>query len=374
VAGAGTGVRLRSPARALCHTADATAGASGVRQDILATLRALAVCTVAGAACQFFKLPLPWMIGPLLVMAALKFSGSQLNAPAGGRETGQLLIGTALGLYFTPQVAREVVGNWHVLIAAALLATGLGWVCGLFLARYTGTDKTTAFFASVPGGATEMAILGERFGAKTDRIALAQSLRILMVVLIIPFAITLSGAHGADVYARVSVPVDVLGLSQMLALGLVAGALLAWFRMPNAFLLGPLAVTVILTANEVYWSSMPTPLSNAGQLLIGCTLGSRFEQEFVRKAPRYIIVVALSILLAMVLAGLFGWLLARLGGLVTPTMVLATAPGGMAEMCITAKVLQLGVPLVTAAHVTRMLILVTTTAPLFRLARRLYAA
>jgi uncharacterized membrane protein AbrB (regulator of aidB expression) len=37
------------------------------------------------------------------------------------------------------------------------------------------------------------------------------------------------------------------------------------------------------------------------------------------------------------------------------------------------KVLQLGVPLVTAAHVTRVLILVTTTAPLFRLAKRLSA-
>jgi uncharacterized protein len=54
-------------------------------------------------------------------------------------------------------------------------------------------------------------------------------------------------------------------------------------------------------------------------------------------------------------------------------MVLATAPGGIGEMCITAKVLQLGVPLVTAAHVARVLILVATTAPLFRLAKRLSA-
>jgi len=60
-----------------------------------------------------------------------------------------------------------------------------------------------------------------------------------------------------------------------------------------------------------------------------------------------------------------------LGSVPAPTMVLAAAPGGMAEMCITAKLLQLGVPLVTAAHVTRVIILVTTTAPTFRLTRRL---
>ena len=38
-------------------------------------------------------------------------------------------------------------------------------------------------------------------------------------------------------------------------------------------------------------------------------------------------------------------------------------------MCITAKVLQLGVPLVTAAHVTRVLVLITTTGPTYRAVR-----
>ncbi len=41
-----------------------------------------------------------------------------------------------------------------------------------------------AIFASVPGGAAEMSVLGERFGARVDRVAAAQSLRILIVVLV----------------------------------------------------------------------------------------------------------------------------------------------------------------------------------------------
>jgi uncharacterized membrane protein AbrB (regulator of aidB expression) len=66
----------------------------------------------------------------------------------------------------------------------------------------------------------------------------------------------------------------------------------------------------------------------------------------------------------------FALLLAQISLVPLPSLVLATAPGGIAEMCITAKVLQLGVPLVTAAHVTRVVVLVTTTAPLFRVMRR----
>ncbi|MBE0614949.1 MAG: AbrB family transcriptional regulator [Burkholderiales bacterium] len=340
---------------------------------MLVPLQALVVCGLGGAVFQFLKTPLPWMIGPLLAMASLKMSGLHFRAPTGGRQLGQLIIGTALGLYFTPLVAQQVLGIWPVLIAAALMAMAIGGICGLFLARFSDTDRTTAFFASVPGGAVEMAILAERFGAKIDRIAMAQSLRIMMVVVIIPFALTFLGAHGADAYDQVSTPINAAGLLQLLVLGLLGGALLAWLGMPNAFMLGPLAITIALTVGEVQLSSMPKFVSNLGQLLIGCTLGARFEQEFVKKAPRYMLVVAASVLLAIMLAALSGLLLASLGGLAIPTMVLATAPGGIAEMCITAKVLRLGVPLVTAAHVTRVLMLVTTTAPMCRLVLRLSA-
>jgi uncharacterized membrane protein AbrB (regulator of aidB expression) len=67
----------------------------------------------------------------------------------------------------------------------------------------------------------------------------------------------------------------------------------------------------------------------------------------------------------MVLSALFGWALAALTGLHPGTLVLATAPGGIAEMSITAKVLELGVPVVTAFHVARVVLLLTCTTPLF---------
>ena len=41
-----------------------------------------------------------------------------------------------------------------------------------------------------------MTILGERFGGRMDRIAAAQSLRMLIVVAIVPAAITAAGFHG----------------------------------------------------------------------------------------------------------------------------------------------------------------------------------
>ena len=134
-------------------------------------------------------------------------------------------------------------------------------------------------------------------------------------------------------------------------------------------MLGALFTVVALTVSEVQFSTMPPLISNVGQLLIGCALGGRFERSYLDKMPAFVAATVLSILLAMLLAATLGAALAWAYGLPLPSVVLATAPGGIAEMCITAKVLQLGVPLVTAAHVTRVVVLVTGTGTLFRIAR-----
>ncbi len=109
----------------------------------------------------------------------------------------------------------------------------------------------------------------------------------------------------------------------------------------------------------------PQPGSACRQCLLGCALGSRFQPDFLRGAPRFVAAVTLTVAATIVVSAVFGVALARLSGLHPATLVLGTAPGGIAEMCITAKVLQLGVPLVTAFHVTRVVVLLLATAPLF---------
>lgn len=331
---------------------------------------ALALCAGAGAACAWLRTPLPWMIGPLVAMAVCNFAGIGLRAVRGARETGQVVIGSALGLYFTPVVAREVLSYWPLLLAGGVFAILLGVLGGWILRRATGVDATTAFFASVPGGAAEMTLLGERYGARADRVALAQSLRILVVVVVVPFALTYSGAHGTDLYQPAPLPLHWERLAMLLASGAAAGALLARLGMANAFMFGPLAVAIALTVGEVDLSSLPSGLSNAAQVLLGSTLGARFERRSLQSAPRYVFGVLASVAAVIAVAALFAFLMAALSGLPAATLVLAMAPGGIAEMCITAKVLQLGVPLVTAAQVARVFVLLTSTGPGFRLLRR----
>ena len=332
----------------------------------------LAIAAAAGALCAWLRTPIPWMLGPLFSVAMLRVAGAPLDVPVPVRYAGQWVIGTSLGLYFTPHVVREVAGLWPLLVAGAVFAIALGYVSGLALARLGGLDKTTGIFASVPGGAAEMSILGERFGGRVDRISAAQSLRILIVVAIVPPVITAIDVHGTDVYVPGATDFSAAGFAILMAATLSGGFVLQALRVPNAFVLGALAVAIPATAAEIDLSSLPTPVSNLGQLMLGAALGSRFRPDFLAGAHRFVGAVVATVLLSIVLSALFGLALAWASGQHPATMILGNAPGGIAEMCITAKVLQLGVPLVTAFHVTRLAVLLLATPLVFVRVRRLY--
>ncbi len=76
--------------------------------------------------------------------------------------------------------------------------------------------------------------------------------------------------------------------------------------------------------------------------------------------------MALISLVYMLLAAGFATLLARGSGLSWPTAAIATTPGGIGEMALTAQALQLGVPIVTAFHTIRLLALVLTVGAMYR--------
>jgi hypothetical protein len=328
-------------------------------------LAGLAIGVAAGGAWAWMGTPIPWMLGPLLALAALRVAGASVGAPPGARYAGQWIIGTSLGLYFTPAVMHQVGDWWPVFVAGAAFSLALGYGAAVALARLAGVDRTTAVFASVPGGAAEMAVLGDRFGARGDKVAAAHSLRILLVVAIVPTAYALLGIHGVDEYAPGMAAFVPAGFALLMAATLGGGLVAQWVRVPNAFVLGALAVAIPLTAAQVDLSAVPRVVSNAGQCLLGCALGARFDRDFVHGAPRFVAAVAATVVGSIAVAAAFGWALARVAGLSIPTIVLGTAPGGIAEMAVTAKVLQLGVPMVTTFHVTRVVAVLLLTAPVF---------
>jgi membrane AbrB-like protein len=334
----------------------------------------LALALAAALLCKWLGTPLPWMIGPLLATAVASVLGARTQSWKPLRDAGQWTIGTALGLYFTPQVTALVATLWWAVALGVLWALGLGWLFGRWLhrglvARMPGSPderRATSYFAGAIGGASEMTLLAERAGARTDLVAAAHSLRLLMVTVLIPFAFGFSGLHGLDATLPGPRLLDYGGLALLAAASGAGGLLLLRTGWANPWFMGPLLVAMAFTMAGIELSGIPQWMTNAAQLLIGVSLGVRFRAEFIRTAPRWLLSVAFGTLVMIVLCAAGAGLLALATGLHPATLVLATSPGGIAEMAITAKVLQLGVPVVTAFQVCRLVAVLLLVGPLYR--------
>jgi membrane AbrB-like protein len=340
---------------------------------LLQTLGTLLLALAAALLCLWLRTPLPWMIGPLLATSIASVLGVPTRSAPPLRNAAQWLIATALGLYFTPHVTALVAGLWWAILLAIAWALALGWAFGRWLharhAERIGDPRTawaTTYFAGSIGGASEMTLLAERENGRSDLVAAAHTMRLVIVTLAVPFAFQYSGLHGLDATLPGARTVDYPGLAVLGAATAAGSWLLSRTGRANPWFMGALLACMGITMAGVELSAMPTALTNAAQLIIGVSLGVRFQREFLQAAPRWLLDVVLGTVAMIVLCAGFALLLSWGTHLHPATLVLGTSPGGIAEMAITAKVLQLGVPVVTAFQVCRLVAVLVLVEPLYR--------
>ena len=86
-----------------------------------------------GALASLIGWPLPWMVGSLLAVILLRcLGGLDLREVPGARKGGQWLVGTGIGLHFSPAVLEQVLTHGGLLLAGALL-TSLTSLIGIAL-------------------------------------------------------------------------------------------------------------------------------------------------------------------------------------------------------------------------------------------------
>jgi membrane AbrB-like protein len=336
-----------------------------LRDRLPGILRALAVGIPAGYMFNLLQTPIPWMIGPMIAVAALNLLGVRMHSPPLARQMGQVILGSAVSLYFTPPVVAALGANLPAIIAATIAVFLVGGIGAVTLSRASGVDSKSTFFASIPGGAMAMAVLADRYGAQIAPVAVAHSLRVSLVVIVVPFALTYGGFPLVPAVYRPNLPLDFSILIPWLAVGWILGEISERLRFHNGCLLVPIFLGAALTMGGVQLSAVPSWATDFAQLMFGLVLGARYERAFFVRYKLFIPFALLNSCFILIASVIAGCLLAWAFGLPLATMIIATAPGGLAEMTITAQALHISVPLVVAFHLFRVVVVNVGTQYLF---------
>lgn len=279
-------------------------------------LRTLIISSAGAGLAWLLSVPAPFLTGPAIAVTLAGLSGFSAEIPDRLRDAVFVVIGLTMGQSVTPSVLKAAAA-WPVTLAfmAGMLVTIILLTRGLLM-RHWGMDALTAMLCSSPGHLSY--VLGLTEGVKADlrTVSIVQSVRLLCLTLIVPFIVVLSG----PLPTVPGVPlgnVAPLELAILIALAACSGWVLQRLRFPAAYLIGGLAVTV----------------------------------------------------LAVLIAGLFAMLVARVTGFNTLTVLIAFAPGGVETMSAMSVLLGLDPAFVAAHHVARLFML-TLIVPFFVLRRQ----
>ena len=307
--------------------------------------------------------PAAMLTGPAVAVSVASLMGVKTAIPPRLRDAVYLLLGVQIGSTVTPEVIATVLTlpvSLAVLTGTLLISMVL---VSAMLSRGFGYDRMTALLAATPGHLSYALGLSAELRADVTRVALVQSVRVLMLTILVPVIIALWGVEGTAGLAGTQV-IHPVALALTLCAALAVGLVLMRLGVPAPLLLGAMAVSAVGHGSDLTPGSVPSWLTVAAFVLMGSLIGTRFSGLDLRGLAGAALAGAAATVIACGLAAMGAWLVAEFVGLRPATLLLAFAPGGVEVMA--ALAIETGLdPAVVAAHHVFRLVVLSVVVPLF---------
>lgn len=333
------------------------------------TIGAIALALGLGAGGGFLAematIPLPWMLGPMIVCTVASIAGLPVKGPMPIRPIMVTVLGIMLGSGFAPEMLDRA-GQWALSLSLLLVYVVVSAAATYpFFRKIAGYDRPTAYFAAMPGGLNEMMIVGKEMGGDDRRIVLTHASRILLTVLAIPIFFRLTTEIDMTDRSRFGVGLGEVAVRDYVLLTL---CILGWpiakaLRIPAPLLVGPMMASAVLHLTGTTSAQPPTLIVNVAQWVMGTVIGCRFAGTARTEVLRVITMSVGSTAILLSVTAAFAILLHALGDVPISSAVLAYSPGGLAEMSLVALALGVDVAFVATHHVIRI-VYVVIAAPL----------
>ncbi|TCL03497.1 AbrB family transcriptional regulator [Sodalis ligni] len=337
----------------------------------------LLLSALIGAALEAVDFKLGWMFGGVcgaaltsyFLMPAMTLSGKLYIGNM--RQAGQAILGGGIGclLHFSDigRLGWFFFDIFFMMVISLISSFVLAVLYSLISTRQT--VKTT-FFSTLPGGIGIMANLAKEYGANAELVAILQSVRILSVVVFIPFLLrnllhididAIPAIHGESHSGH-----DIFSTVLILLFAMAGYYMGKKLHIASPSLIGPMLLAIIVNNLMPGQLSitMPSLLSHIAQILLGVTIGHGIISRLFFIKLRDLIIGLFSIVLLLLFAVAIAALFRLVADVDWQTAILSTAPGGAAEMIVLAKTLNTHLEIVVTAQVVRQ-IMVNALVPLW---------
>ncbi|MFD1695091.1 AbrB family transcriptional regulator [Roseibium aestuarii] len=307
-----------------------------------------AIGALGGALFMALGIPAGWMSGAMVLVAAAALARLPVALPPRLRDALFVVLGLSMGAGVTPEVV-ERIGQWPAtmagLVAVVALVTAATYV---YLRHLMKWDPASAYFGALPGALSYVMALASERDVNLPKIAASQSIRLLVLVCVLPLVISSTAGHAPHGFEGRVLP----SLTELAILGilcLAASALAARVGLPGGWLTGAFFMSSALNATGTIPVALPEPVLIPCFIGLGCFIGSRFTQTTLSAFVRLIAVGMGAVIVGLAVSVGFAWVLAVMLDLPLGQLILAYAPGGLEVMTLMAFMLDLD-PAFVAAH------------------------
>ncbi|WP_113747705.1 AbrB family transcriptional regulator [Bacillus altitudinis] len=357
----------------------------------------IAVSGLGGFLLSLTGMSIGWMIGTLMTAAFIALRRPALFQRKGKNTLrihsrwlllGQFILGIELGQKMNMKVLHIFAENWLPVSFMLVFSILLAMLSGFVLWKLSKTDMLTSFVGTAPGGLSAMPGIAQEVGANTAVVSLVQTIRVLMVVLTIPFTVFYLNtksqsdvvvAQGSAFSSGVFTISNISWTAALIVGAWLMSRLAVRLHFPAPWLIGSmLGVAALqvgagaLTGHDLipYW---PAQANIASQVFLGATIGSKMNKQMFVGLKNTLIVAVVSsagLIAATVLSSIA---IAEITGISVITAILAFSPGGIAEMATTAVTLHEDSTFVVAVQVVRIILVIAMLPPFFRFLHHVWA-
>ncbi|WP_028878307.1 AbrB family transcriptional regulator [Terasakiella pusilla] len=325
---------------------------------------------VGGYIFYILHFPLPWLLGALCSTLVASMAGAPIDVSNGIRNLVIVIIGLVLGSTFTPDILKHIPDWIPTLSAAVIYVAVVTFIAQLYCRKVAGMDAVTALFSGLPGGLSEMIILGEEAGADVKKITLAHAVRVVGVLLFIPFLLTYGFHLEQVVDTHVPQYWHLPDALLLVACGIVGMYGAKLIRLPAYRLTGPLILSSIVYLNGIIVTEPPEWASLIIQLILGSSIGSRFYGTTYKEIVTVVAHAFGMIVVMLAVTFASAYVIAYLTGFSYTALILALSPGGFAEMALAALSMGIDPAFVTTHHAMRLFAIVFVTPFIIKLIAR----